>query len=188
LLAAGLCAQSLVDSVHSGAVNARADTRTIALAWMREHLPGGARLVVEPIAPAAWSSQWPGYPIFLRTRFVGGRLVLVHHTSVSLEDYERTLRPALIGLYRAEGYCWIVTGSTEQGRALVDPNAVPAAIAYYRALAAQSTAVFTASPFNPGEAPISFNFDWSFDYYPQAYVRPGPVVVVHRLHDCRPYA
>ena len=81
-----------------------------------------------------------------------------------------------------------MTGSTQEGRALADPAAVPAAIAYYRALAAQGTAVFTASPYPRGEAPIKFSFDWSFDYYPSAYARPGPLVVVHRLTDCRPYA
>ncbi len=188
LLALGLCAQGLVDGLHDGAVNSRTDTRTLAREWMVAHIPAGTRVVVEPIAPAAWSARWSGYPAFLRTRFVGGRLQLVHHTSVSLEDYERTLRPALIGLYRRDGYCWVVTGSTEQGRAQVDPAAVPAALAYYRALAAQSTAAFASSPFPRGAAPIRFNFDWSFDYFPQAYSRPGPLVVIHRLHDCRPYA
>ena len=65
---------------------------------------------------------------------------------------------------------------------------MPAAVAYYRALAAQGTAVVTASPYPRGAAPINFNFDWSFDYYPSAYARPGPLVVVYRLHHCRPYA
>ena len=35
-------------------------------------------------------------------------------------------------LYERDGYCWVVTGSTEEGRAQVDPSAVPQAIAYYR--------------------------------------------------------
>ena len=189
LLAAGLCAQGAIDSVHSGVVNSRADTRTQTLAWLDAHVPARTRMVIEPIAPAAWSRRWAGYPIFARTRRrADGRLALVRHSQVSLENYERTLSPALVSLYRRSRYCWVVTGSTEQGRALVTPAAVPAAIGYYRALAAQGTAVFTASPYPRGAAPINFNFDWSFDYYPSAYARPGPLVVVYRLHHCRPYA
>ena len=34
-----LCGQGVVDSVHSGIVNSRADTRAIALAWLDAHLP-----------------------------------------------------------------------------------------------------------------------------------------------------
>ncbi len=45
---------------------------------------------------------------------------------VGIEDYERTLAPALIGFYERHGYCWVVTGSTESGRAFADPRAVPA--------------------------------------------------------------
>ena len=189
LLCAGLCAQGAIDAVHSGVVNARVDTRTQTLRWLEAHVPAHTRMVVEPIAPAAWSRRWAGFPIFARTRRrAGGELALVPHSQVSLENYERTLSPALISLYRRKGYCWVVTGSTEEGRAFVDPTAVPAAIAYYRALATQGTAVFTATPYPRGEAPIKFNFDWSFDYYPSAYARPGPLVVVYRLDDCRPYA
>ena len=189
VLSAGLCAQGAIDAVHSGIVNAHLDTRTLTLAWLHAHVPAHTRMVVEPIAPEAWSRRWAGYPVFARThRQADGQLALVPHSQVSLEDYERTLSPALLSLYRRRGYCWIVTGSTEEGRALVDPTVVPAAVAYYRALAAQGTAVFTASPYPRGAAPISFNFDWSFDYYPSAYARPGPLVVVYRLHHCRPYA
>ena len=189
LLSVGLCAQGAIDAVHSGVVNSRVDTRTATLAWLDAHVPARTRIVVEPIAPEAWSRRWAGYPIFARTRRrANGRLALVPHSQVSLEDYERTLSPALLTLYRSKGYCWIVTGSTEEGRAFVDPTIVPAAVAYYRALAAQGTAVFTASPYTRGAAPINFNFDWSFDYYPSAYARPGPLVVVYRLDHCRPYA
>jgi hypothetical protein len=28
---------------------------------------------------------------------------------------------------------------------------------------------------------VPFNFDWSFDYYPLAYARPGPEMTVYRL-------
>jgi hypothetical protein len=28
---------------------------------------------------------------------------------------------------------------------------------------------------------VAFNFDWSFDFYPLAYERPGPVMTIYRL-------
>ena len=39
---------------------------------------------------------------------------------VGIEDYVRTLAPALIGYYEQQGYCWVITGSTESGRAYAD--------------------------------------------------------------------
>jgi hypothetical protein len=78
-----------------------------------------------------------------------------------------------------------VIGSTQYGRALAEPQQVPRAIAYYRTLARHGDLLFRASPFKRGEGPVSFNFDWSFDYYPMAYERPGPTVRVYRLHAGR---
>ncbi len=79
----------------------------------------------------------------------------------------------------------MVTGSTEAGRAQVDPRAVPLALAYYRALGAQAEPVYRASPYSRGAGPVAFNFDWSFDYYPLAYHRPGPTMTVYRLRGGR---
>jgi hypothetical protein len=75
----------------------------------------------------------------------------------------------------------VVTGSQEEGRALADPKAVPAAIAYYRALAKAGKRVLTVSPLAGGRTDVGFNFDWSFDYYPADYYRPGPLVTVYHL-------
>ena len=33
---------------------------------------------------------------------------------------------------------------------------------------------------------MPLHFDWSFDYYPDEYVRPGTEVTVYRLRDCTP--
>jgi hypothetical protein len=104
---------------------------------------------------------------------------------VGIEEYERTLSPALIGFYESHGYCWVVSGSTESGRAFADPKAVPLAIAYYGALAKHGEVVYRSSPYVRGQGPVVFNFDWSFDYYPLAYHRPGPEMTVHRLHGGR---
>ncbi len=78
-----------------------------------------------------------------------------------------------------------MSGSTQAGRAFADPKAVPQAIAYYAALAKQGEVVYRASPYSHGRNRVAFDFDWSFDYYPLAYYRPGPEMIVYRLHGGR---
>jgi 4-amino-4-deoxy-L-arabinose transferase-like glycosyltransferase len=187
LLVAALLAQGLLYSVHSGRVLARADTRNLARAWMLAHIPAGAPIVVEPVAPNGWGARWNKYPSLLSRVSPAGVLAPTATARVGIEDYERTLAPALIGYYRAHGYCWVVSGSTESGRAFVDPRGAPSAIAYYRALArgAEAEVVYRASPYRPGWGPVAFGFDWSFDYYPLAYDRPGPAMTVYRLRGGR---
>jgi hypothetical protein len=197
LLVAALLAQGLLYSVHSGLVLARADTRNITRAWMLSHIPVGAPIVVEPVSPDAWARQsrpgtstasnprqWNKYPSMLSRISPAGKL-LQTTTQVSVENYVRTLAPALLGYYVRHGYCWVVSGSTQSDRAFADPRAVPQALAYYRALARLGTVVFRASPYAAGQRPVAFNFDWSFDYYPLAYERPGPQMTVYRLNGGR---
>jgi hypothetical protein len=100
------------------------------------------------------------------------------------EGYTRDLSPALLDVYRREGACYVVSGSIQAQRALADPTRVPDAVAYYRALREEAVAVYRASPYDEGAGPVPFNFDWSFDYYPMAYHRPGPEMTVWRLRDC----
>jgi hypothetical protein len=75
----------------------------------------------------------------------------------------------------------VLTGSTQRGRAEAEPDEVPQAIAYYRRLEQRSRLAYRVSPFREGADPVEFNFDWTFDYYPLAYHRPGPVISVYRL-------
>jgi hypothetical protein len=198
LLVAALLAQGLIYSVHSGLVLARADTRTLTREWMLAHVPAGARIVVEPVAPDEWAhearsgtstaanpSRWRKYPSLLARISATGALEAPATRTFGIENYERTLAPALIGYYRANGYCWVISGSTQSGRALADPAAVPEAIAYYRALTRQGEVVYRASPYGRGQGPVAFGFDWSFDYYPLAYSRPGPQMTVYRLRGGR---
>ena len=102
-------------------------------------------------------------------------------TVVNIEDYERELQPGLIDLYEQKGYCYVVSGSTQRGRAEAQPKTVPRAIAYYDELERRADKVAEFSPYRGGHGPVAFNFDWSFDFYPMAYARPGPVMTVYRL-------
>jgi hypothetical protein len=193
LAACALCAQGLIYSVHSGIVNARADTRNITRAWLVAHVPIGTPVVVEPVVPEEWGLdvghplatatgyRWVGFPVFRTHRAPGGALGLDVGPSVTIENYERVLAPDLIGLYERNDFCWVVTGSTQAGRAQASPKQVPQAIAYYKALAHAGKLVFSASPYGRGAGPVAFNFDWSFDYYPLAYARPGAVMNVYHL-------
>ena len=185
-----LCAQGVVASVHIGFTLQREDTRNQARAWMVKNIPRGTRVVVEPVVPDAWATdvgsasgarwiKWPG----LRARFAddGRRYEVEERPAVNIEDYERTLQPELVDDYLKAGYCWVLSGSTQRGRAEAEPEVVPGAIAYYRRLEREAELVYRASPYRPGRGPVDFNFDWSFDFYPLAYERPGPVMEVYRL-------
>jgi hypothetical protein len=183
--AAALCAQGLLFSLHNDLVLARPDTRTLARAWMVANLPEGTRVVIEPIAPDQWATdvgrasrltasgrRWDKW----RTSNYRGR-------RIKLEDYERTLSPPMLDRYARRGYCTVLTGSTQYGRALREPREVPGAVAYYRALARRSDVIYRVSPRGrAGAGP--FSFDFSFNAYPLSYDRPGPEIVIRRLRQC----
>jgi len=197
-----MCGQGFVYSIHSGLLLARADTRNLTRAWMVAHVPAGARIVVEPVAPAGWVREAPGsagrgapaarrgprwikYDSLVSVISADGAIDPSASRVVGIEDYVRTLSPALIGWYERGGFCWVVSGSTQSGRAYADPRAVPHAISYYQALARAGESLYHVSPYPTGRGPVPFGFDWSFDYYPLAYDRPGPEMTVYRLHGGR---
>jgi hypothetical protein len=193
---AAVCAQGLVYSVHSSLVLSRADTRNITRSWMVANVPAGSRIVVEPLVPNAWVTdigaaaaggepRWLKYPSLRAVINPANGTPEPEARKVRPEDYERTLSPALIAYYEQQGYCWVVSGSTQAGRAFAEPRAVPQAIAYYQTLARQARVVYRSSPYRPGEGPVAFGFDWSFDYYPLAYERPGPQMTIYRLSGGR---
>ncbi len=198
LLVGALLVQGLVYSIHAGLVLARADTRNLTREWMLAHIPAGAKIVAEPVELEEWAREakpgtatvsnpyrWQLYPALFPRVSARDAIAPAYLPKVGLEDYETTLHPALIDFYEREGFCWVITGSTESGRAFADPHAVPGATAYYRKLARDGRVVFRASPYAHGEAPVAFNFDWSFDYYPLAYERPGPSMTIYRLRGGR---
>jgi hypothetical protein len=201
IAAVALCAQGVVYSLHIGQVLSREDTRNLTRAWMVEHLPPRTKIVMEPVAPDAFAqdignpsrltstgNRWVKYPTS-RSRIdvedPDGPLLPVPGVVVGIEDYERTLVPGLVDEYARRNFCWVIVGSTQRGRAEADREQVPGALAYYRKLERESRLAYEASPYARGEGPVEFNFDWSFDYYPLDYHRPGPVMTVYRLENGR---
>jgi Dolichyl-phosphate-mannose-protein mannosyltransferase/Alg9-like mannosyltransferase family len=188
-----LLAQGLVYSVHNDLVLARDDTRQVAREWMVANVPEGSNVVVEPVFPHQWAMD-PGRPSTLTgsgnrwnkwsvANSIRGTDIEPAEGArgVKLEDYERTLRPELLDRYVERGYCTVVTGSTQYGRAQAEPEEVPGAIAYYRELRRRAEVVFRIDPW---DEPVAFSFDDSFNYRPLTYARPGPEIVVYRLNDC----
>jgi hypothetical protein len=188
--------QGLVLSVHNDRVMAREDTRQLARDWLVKNTPEGAKVVVEPVFPDQWAMD-PGHPSAVtgngnRWRKFPTSRSLVNNDGtlrkgvgrvVKLEDYERTTRPELIATYLRGGYCWVVTGSTQYGRAEVAPSEVPNAIRYYDELRKRADVVYRVAPW---KEPVRFSFDDSFNYRPLTYERPGPEIVVYKLRGCKP--
>jgi 4-amino-4-deoxy-L-arabinose transferase-like glycosyltransferase len=190
-----LCGQGFVYSLHSGLVLSREDTRNLTREWMVANVPLGTKIVVEPVVPDQWAqdignpspvvangNRWVKYPtsrsnINPRT----GKPMTGPGEVVNIEDYEKVLRPELVDAYQRQGYCWVVVGSTQRGRAEAEPKEVPGALAYYRTLEQRSRVAHVVSPYSKGEGPVGFNFDWTFNYYPLAYNRPGPEMTIYRL-------
>jgi 4-amino-4-deoxy-L-arabinose transferase-like glycosyltransferase len=194
-IAAVMLAQSIVTVVHDDAVLSRPDTRNLTRAWMVAHVPAGSKVVIEPVVPASWvtdigrplgwtpnGGRWYAYPTELTDVAQNGNLLAGGaRRYVVVDQYERTLRPQLLDEYVQSGYCWLVVGSLQAGRAFANPGAAPSAIAYYNALAHQSRLVYHVSPFGRGDRSVPFSFDWSIDYYPSQYRLPGPEMSVYRL-------
>jgi Dolichyl-phosphate-mannose-protein mannosyltransferase len=189
-----LLGQGVVYSLHSAMTLSRTDTRNATRDWLVAHVPANTKIVVEPVVPDAWATdiahpnpgtangaRWSKYPTSRSNIANDGSRVPGPGRIVNVEDYERTLYPGLIDDYVRRGYCWVVVGSTQRGRAEAQPAVVPNASAYYRALDQRATLAFAASPYAKGKGPVKFNFDWTFDFYPLAYARPGPLMQVYRL-------
>ena len=185
-----LGAQGLVFSVHNDLVLAKDDTRALARNWMVANVPPGRKVVIEPVVPDSWANdpgkalpvtgngaRWRKWPTS-RSRLgsdgrprKGGLGPIV-----KLEDYERTLFPQLVRQYVDHGYCTVMIGSTQFGRALAEPEEVPRALRYYAELRRSGRVVFAA------RQPVrKFSFDFSFNSYPLSLKRPGPEVVIYRL-------
>jgi hypothetical protein len=192
LLGLLLCAQGVVYSVHNAIALSRPDTRQLARDWMVANVPMRAKVVIEPFLPAAWAAdaesvtrgtgngmRWNKWPTTRTTVQPDGSFG--RSRIIRFEEYERVLYPDLIGAYRRGGYCWVVTGSTQYGRAYAEPEEVPRALAYYDELERVGEQVFVTRPDGEGGSRLPFSFDFSFNAYPLGYDRMGPEVRIYRL-------
>ena len=191
-----VCGQGFVYSLHSGLVLSREDTRNLTREWMVANVPLGTKIVVEPVVPDLWA-QDIGDPSPLTTngyrwiKFPLSKSTIDPKTGrpypdglaqpVNIEDFEKVLTPELVSTFEQQGSCWVVVGSTQRGRAEADPKAAPRALEYYAELERRAKVAHHVSPYAKGKGPVKFNFDWTFDYYPLAYERPGPEMTVYRL-------
>jgi hypothetical protein len=203
--------EGLVHSIHTDLVLSREDTRALAREWMVANIPADTLIIRDPIMPTEWlldpnaglarrnprSKAPPQRWHDVRLRRILRNLVQAHvlsvndlprgkiPKSVSSASYVPYLRPELIDEYARIGVCWILAGSYQWGRAFAEPEKAPGAIAYYRALARRGRVAYSALPYEHPRDPGEFNFDWSSDYYPLHYDRPGPEVIVYHLSGGR---
>jgi 4-amino-4-deoxy-L-arabinose transferase-like glycosyltransferase len=180
--------QPLAADVRTMQVLGREDTRQIARDWLVSHFPQSLRIVIEPAVQTDYFLLPPGERTGAR-QFVQGfvrdlrRQQKIDAPLGADTTYAATLTPSNIDDYRSAGFCLVMTNSLTRGRA---ENAhVPKALAYYRRLERESTHLLHLSPFKPGRAPVPLHFDFSYNYYPTAYERPGGIVDVYRLKDCK---
>jgi hypothetical protein len=190
-----LLAQSVTSVLHNDAVLSRPDTRNLTRSWMVGHVPSGAKVVIEPVVSDDWATdigrslaatptgaRWQRFATWLTdVDDQGNHLAPGQRRYVVVDQYERTLRPELLSEYESSGYCWVVIGSLQAGRSFAQPDVAPSARAYYAALANYGRLVYHVTPFTNGHHSVPFSFDWSIDYYPRQYSRPGPEMSVYRL-------
>jgi hypothetical protein len=168
--------QPVMSIVHVDRVLGKTDTRKMARKWLVANLPRGERAVIESIA----STGFARVREHRRARLLWPRFRMPPGRS---EDIAMKLSPALIDDYANQGFCVVVVGSIQKGRAYKDPGLVPGAIAYYERLDSEARKVASFSPMKRGEPLPEFNFDWSYNYYPRGYERPGPQVDIYRLQN-----
>ena len=177
---AALVAQGAVHSVHNDRVLSRPHTLNLARSWMLDHVPENAKLITEPFFANSWNSPWP-HAITSPRLLLGGE-----------RPYASYLSGGLVDAYIRHGYCWVVASSNYWGLSLSDDVVGHRARTYYSALRRHGTVRFSASPWGdvnrpggPGKDVVPFDYDFSYDFYPLAYERPGPMVQVYELQGGR---
>jgi hypothetical protein len=179
--------QPVAADVRTSDVLGRADTRQLARDWLKKNYRDSLRIVIEPAVPDNYY-QKPGIYHPFHNQFVRGftqdlrREAAFDAPNGADTTYAATLSPDNIDTYRQTGFCLVMTNSLIRGRA--ENAQVPEALAYYRRLERESKLVFHASPYKPGRGPVPLHYDFSYDYYPTAYYRPGGEVDIYRLNNC----
>jgi hypothetical protein len=186
-LTAGLLAQSVVADIRTSEVLGEKDTREEAREYLELNYDPRIRIVIEPGVPDNYYRLTGSRN---RTRqFVRGFVRDVRRRTVldapegADTTYAATLEPELIDLYRQQGFCLVMTMSVIRGRA--ENAKVPQALAYYDRLERESRRVLYVSPYDEGAEKVPLHYDFSYNYYPTAYRRPGPEIGIYQLNGCR---
>ncbi|GAC1522604.1 MAG: hypothetical protein NVS2B6_07830 [Thermoleophilaceae bacterium] len=186
-LCVGVVAQPVAADLRTANVLGRTDTRQLAREYLTAHYAPSLRAVIEPAVSANFYKR--GSLPNRSRQFVRGvvrdlrRRAHINAPEGADTTYAATLAPALIDVYRQLGYCTIATMSVIRGR--VETRSRPKGLAYYRRIEGEARLLKTISPFKPGRPPVPLHFDFSYDYYPTAYMRPGPIIDIYRLGDCK---
>jgi Dolichyl-phosphate-mannose-protein mannosyltransferase len=180
VLVAIAVAQGALADVRSMRVLGREDTRSIARTWLVDHYPSALRIVIEPAVPARYYRRQGRGGLRGLKAFVRG---FAKHQAETRVQYPALLKPAYVDAYRQTGFCVVMTMSLIKGRAEVAK--LKPALAYYDRLARESKVVYHVSPYKPGANPVRFDFDFSYNYYPSAFERPGPEITIYRLRNCK---
>ena len=121
--------------MRNALVLGREDTRTQTRDWLVANVPQGTKVAFEPIAPTEWYGVTPGggpkadpAPAVGALQPQPGDHRRARAATSAARATRRTSRttsarstPELIDVYRREGVCWVVTGSTQYGRARAEP-------------------------------------------------------------------
>jgi hypothetical protein len=188
LITAGVLIQPVAADVRTSDVLGRKDTRQLARQYLRKNYPDSLRVVIEPAVPDLYYKKRDGKAGGPR-QFVQGFTQDIRRQQQNSAPlgadttYASILTPENIDAYRQAGFCLVMTVSLTRGRA--ENAKVPDALAYYNRLERESTRVFHASPFKKGVNPLPLHFDFSYNYYPTAYQRPGGVVDIYKLDNCK---
>ena len=180
VLVAIAVAQGFLADLRSMRVLAHTDTRQTARQWLVDHYPSSLRVVIEPAVPARYYRRQGRGGLHGLKAFVRG---FAKHQAETRVQYPQLLKPDYVDSYRRAGFCLVMTMSLIEGRAVVAK--LPKALAYYDELARQSDVVYRLSPYKPGARPVRFDFDFSYNYYPAAFKRPGPEITIYRLRNCK---
>jgi 4-amino-4-deoxy-L-arabinose transferase-like glycosyltransferase len=188
VLAALVLIQPVAADVRTSNVLGREDTRQIAHDWLVRRFPQSLRIVIEPAVQTDYFLKPPGQRDGGR-QFVQGfvrdlrRQQKIDAPLGADTTYAATLDPSNIDAYRSVGFCLVMTNSLTRGRA--ENAKVPKALAYYQRLERESVHLLHVTPFKPGRRPVPLHFDFSYNYYPTAYYRPGGIVDVYQLRNCQ---
>lgn len=169
VMALVLIAEGAVAGVRLDQKLGNLDTREQMQRWLFANVPLGTRVAAEPLLPERMLVGTPARKLYTVLTPSGAN--------------KFRLTPDDIDGFRAGGTCWVVTQNTWQDRALDTDH--KSAIAFKQRLQDESEQHIVFSPWRAGKS-VKLNFDWSFDYFPDAFVRPGTYVEIFRLRNCTP--